>query len=302
VEKHGIVPKYAMPESFHSSNSRQMTFILDTFLRSAAKKLREMSEKKCEMASIRQEKEKALIQIYSLLCTFLGEPPKQIDFEYRDKADTFHREANLTPVEFYQKFSPVDLTDYISIIHAPTQDKPFEKTYTVKYLGNVMGPRQIHYLNLPISTLKELSMKQLDDGEPVWFGCDVGKFMNRELGIMDNQLYDYEKLLNIDFELTKADRLNYRGSVLTHAMVFTGVHIVDGKPKKWKVQNSWGEEPGKKGFFIMSDGWFDEYNYEVAIHKKYISDALLKMYRQPPVVLDPWDPMGSLALSRGSSI
>ena len=161
-----------------------------------------------------------------------------------------------------------------------------------------MGPKQIHYLNLPITELKKLSIEQLNQGEPVWFGCDVGKYMNRELGIMDSKLYDYEKLLDIKFELTKADRLDYRGSVLTHAMVFTGVHVIDGKPHKWKVQNSWGEEPGKKGFFIMSDSWFDEFNYEVAIHKKYLNDKLLKMYEQSPIILDPWDPMGSLATSK----
>jgi len=298
VEKYGIVPKYAMPESFHSSNSRQMNFIIDFFLRNAAKKLRDLVQKKSDLKSIRQEKETILTQIYSLLCTFLGEPPNQFDFEYRDTNDVFHREKNLSPIEFYNQFSPVDLKDYISIIHAPTKDKPFEKTYSVKYLGNVMGPRQIRYLNLPISELKKLSVEQLTQGEPVWFGCDVGKYMNRELGIMDNQLYDYEKLLNIRFDMTKADRLDYRGSVLTHAMVFTGVHIVDGKPQKWKVQNSWGEEPGNKGYFIMSDGWFDEYNYEVAIHKKYLNDNLLKMYEQSAIILDPWDPMGSLAFSR----
>ena len=298
VEKYGIVPKYAMPESFHSSNSRQMNFILDYFLRNSAKRLRDLAEKKSDLKTIRHEKENILTQIYSLLCTFLGEPPKQIDFDYRDKNDVFHRVEKLSPIDFYKKFSPVDLNDYISIIHAPTKDKPFEKTYTVKYLGNVMGSKQIHYLNLPITELKKLSIEQLNQGEPVWFGCDVGKYMNRELGIMDSKLYDYEKLLDIKFELTKADRLDYRGSVLTHAMVFTGVHVIDGKPHKWKVQNSWGEEPGKKGFFIMSDSWFDEFNYEVAIHKKYLNDKLLKMYEQSPIILDPWDPMGSLATSK----
>ena len=298
VEKYGMVPKYAMPESFHSSNSRQMNFIIDFYLRNAAKKLRNSHEKKQDLKAIRHEKERLMKQFFSLLCNFLGEPPQKIDFEYRDKNNAFHQVKYLSPVEFYQKFSPINLIDYVSVIHAPTKDKPFEKTYTVKYLGNVMGPRQIHYLNLPISQLKELTIQQLKEGEPVWFGCDVGKFMNRDLGIMDNQLYDYEKLLNIEFDMNKADRLDYRGSVLTHAMVFTGVHIVDGKPQKWKVQNSWGEEPGNKGFFIMSDGWFDEYNYEIAINKKYLSKEQLKLYEQSPIVLDPWDPMGSLARTR----
>jgi len=298
VEKYGVVPKYAMPETFHSSNSREMNFILDFFLRSAAKKLRNLFQEKNTLDLIRQKKEEMLISFYSILCYFLSEPPKRVDFEYRDEKNQFQRIGNLSPVEFYQQISPINLADYISIINAPTSDKPFEKTYTVKYLGNVMGKRQILYLNLPIWELKALSISQLQSGDPVWFGCDVGKYINRDLGLLDNQLYEYEKLLNVSFDMTKADRLDYRGSVLTHAMVFTGVHLIDNKPRKWKVQNSWGEKVGKEGFFVMSDGWFEEYNYEVAINKKYLSPEQLNMYDQEPIVLDPWDPMGSLALLR----
>ena len=295
VEKYGIVPKYAMPESFHSSNSRQMNYIINYFSRDAAKILRDMHKNHSTIEQIREKKEELLVSFYAILCHFLGEPPKKMDFEYRDEDGAFHREKDLTPLEFYKRFSPIKLTEYVSIINAPTEDKPYGKTYSVKYLGSVMGPRQIHYLNLPSSVLKELAVKQLKDKEPVWFGCDVGKFLDRDLGIMDTQLYDYEGLLSYYFNLTKADRLNYRGSCLTHAMVFTGVNIKDDQPRKWKVQNSWGEEPGKKGYFIMSDEWFDEYNYEIAVHKKYLSKEQLEMYDQPPIVLEPWDPMGSLA-------
>src|SRR6056297_290138 len=131
VEKYGIVPKYAMPESFHSSNSKQMNFILDFFLRNAAKKIRELHGQKTEVATIRKKKEELMIRFYALLCYFLGEPPNKLDFEYRDDKNEFHRQKNLTPVEFYRQFSPVVLTDYVSIINAPTDDKPFEKTYTV---------------------------------------------------------------------------------------------------------------------------------------------------------------------------
>ncbi|HOO32093.1 MAG TPA: C1 family peptidase [Thermotogota bacterium] len=298
VEKHGLVPKYAMPETYHSSNSRYMNFIISTFLRDAAKILRDMNASSKTVDEIRAKKEDLLVNFYRVLCHFLGEPPKTFDFEYRTKDEFYTQEKDLSPIEFYQRYSPLRLSDYVSLINAPTADKPYNKTYTVKYLGSVAGVTNIHYLNLEIEELKELSIKQLQDGEPVWFGCDVGKFSDRDLGIMDDKLFEYDSILGTDIQLNKGDRLNYRGSVLTHAMTFTGVNLRDGSPTKWKVQNSWGEEPGNKGFFIMSDSWFDEYNYEVAIHKKYLSEELLKLYEQEPIVLNPWDPMGSLANCR----
>ena len=296
VDKYGIIPKYAMPETYHSSNSRYMNFIISTILRDNAKILRDMHSDSKTLKEIREKKEDLLVNFYKVLCHFLGEPPKTFDFEYRTTDDKYRQEKNLSPVEFYQKYSTIKLSDYVSIINAPTADKPYNKTYTVKYLGSVAGVTNIHYLNLDMKQMKELTLKQLQDGEPVWFGCDVGKYSDRDLGIMDDKLFEYESILGADINLDKADRLNYRGSVLTHAMVFTGVNLREGNPTKWKVQNSWGEEPGNKGFFIMSDSWFDEYNYEVAIHKKYLSEELLALYKQEPIELNPWDPMGSLAM------
>ncbi len=295
VEKYGVVPKYVMPETFHSSNSNMMSNMLNLRLRNDAKILREMNNKGIDLDGLRAKKEEMMDEVYTILCYCLGEPPKNFDFEYRDEDKEFHRDSNLTPLEFYKKYSGVKMNDYVSIINAPTKDKPFNKTYTVRFLGNVKDGKQIHYLNLDIEKLKELSVAQIKDGEPVWFGCDVGKFLESDLGIMDTELYNYEELLNTEFSLSKGDQLEYGESVLTHAMAFTGVNLVDGKPNRWKVQNSWGEKPGLKGFFIMSDEWFEEFNYEVVINKKYLSKELLKAYEQEPVELKPWDPMGSLA-------
>ena len=297
VEKYGIVPKYVMPETYHSSNSAVMNRLLNLKLRKDAKILRDLSKNGSSLEKLRAKKAEMLNDIYSILCYFLGEPPKTFVFEYRDKNNNFHREIELTPVEFYHRYSGVKMNDYVSIINAPTKDKPFNRTYTVKFLGSAKDGKAIHYLNLEIDKLRELAIAQLESGEPVWFGCDVGKMSNRDLGIMDTDLFNYEEVLDTDLQMSKGDRLIYGESVLTHAMVFTGVNLVDGKPNRWKVQNSWGEEPGQKGFFIMSDKWFGEFNYEVVINKKYLSDELLKAYEQKPIVLNPWDPMGSLANS-----
>ncbi len=296
IEKYGIVPKYVMPESYHSSNSRYMNKILSLKLRDLAKSLRKDFKLGADKESLREEKEAMLAEIYSILAYFLGEPPQEFDFEYKDKDGKFYRDSGLNPKEFYNKYSKVKMTDYVSIINAPTDDKPFDQTYTVEFLGNVKEGQQIHYLNLPIEKLIDYSSAQLKDGEPVWFGCDVGQWSDRDLGIMDTELFNYEELLDTKFSLNKGQRLQYGESILTHAMVFTGVNINDqDQVERWKVQNSWGEKVGEDGFFIMSNDWFKEFNYEVVINKKYLSEADLKSYQKDPVVLKPWDPMGSLA-------
>src|SRR6056297_756259 len=295
IEKYGIVPKYSMPESYHSSNSRYLNKILSLKLRDLAKKLRQDFKSGLDKESLREKKKTMLAEIYSILCYFLGEPPKKFDFEYKDKDGHFYRDSELSPNEFYNKYSKLKMTDYVSIINAPTEDKPFDQTYTVEFLGNVKEGQQIHYLNLPIKKLIDYSKTQLKDNEPVWFGCDVAQWSDRELGIMDTTLFNYEDLLDTKFTLDKGQRLQYGESILTHAMVFTGVNIKDEQPLSWKVQNSWGKKVGEDGFFIMSNDWFKEFNYEVVINKKYLSESDLKSYQKDPVVLKPWDPMGSLA-------
>ncbi|TCP23414.1 aminopeptidase C [Scopulibacillus darangshiensis] len=292
VEKYGVVPKHVMPETFHSSSSRIMNKLLTAKLREGAAKLR---AQKASTDKLRLEKEAILGDIYRMLCQFLGEPPAHFDFEYRDKDETYHRDSNLTPKTFFQKYIDINLNDYVSIINAPTDDKPFGRTYTVKYLGNVKGGKDILYLNIEIDELKKLALKQLEDNEPVWFGCDVGQMSDRDTGVMDTALYNYESALDIPLQLTKAERLDYGDSLMTHAMVLTGVNVVDGRPNRWKVENSWGKDPGKDGFFVMSDQWFDEFMYQIVVNKKHLSKELQMSLGQKPIELEPWDPMGSLA-------
>lgn len=294
VEKYGIIPKYIMPESYHSSDSSLMNQILNLKLKEYAKVLREDFKESGER-ELKIKKEGMMKEFYALLCHFFGEPPKVFDFEYRDKENNFHRDRNLTPLEFYEKHSSVKVSDYISIINSPTKDKPFGKTYTIKYLGNVKEGRKVLYLNLKIEELKKVAMSQLKDGETVWFGCDVGQMLDRKSGILDSNLYHYEEALDTSFNLSKADRLNYGDSCLTHAMVFTGVNIVEDSPNRWKVENSWGKENGKDGFFVMSDKWFDQFMYQIVVNKKYLSEEFLAALEKTPIELEPWDPMGSLA-------
>jgi len=295
VEKYGVVPKAVMPESFASSNSARMNQILTLKLRGYASKLRQDHQNGKTLEELKSEKKKMTFEFYRLLTMFLGIPPKKFTFEYTDKDKKFHRDLDITPIDFYTKYVTVDLKDYISIINAPTQDKPFNKTFTVQYLGNVEGGNKVKYLNVDMKTFKELALAQLKDGIPVWFGSDVGQKMKRENGILDENIYAYEEVLQSEFELDKAGRLDYGESLMTHAMVFTGVNLMDDVPNRWKVENSWGEKIGEKGYFVMSDKWFEEYNYQIVINKKYLSEELKEIWKFEPIILKPWDPMGSLA-------
>ena len=297
ISKYGVMPKAAMPESFNSSNSRGIDEVLNNKLRHDAVILRKMiNEDHANEEAIDETRRKMLNENYRMLAYTFGEPVSHFDFEYRTKKDNeFHRDTNLTPQEFFKKYVGWNLDDYISIIQAPTADKKYHQTYTIDMLGNVVGGREIKHLNLPMDEFKQLAIEQLKNGESVWFGSDVIKYSETKLGIMALNTYDYDKLFDVDLEMTKAEALDYGESMMDHAMVITGVDLVDGKPTKWKVENSWGNKVGHKGYFVMSDDWMDKYCYQVVINKKYLSEDLKRDYAKSPVVLKPWDPMGTLA-------
>jgi len=296
VNKYGAIPKSVMPETFHSSNSALMNQLLTSQLRQWAAELRKMHVSGSKIDELRKYKRSYLQEFYRILTYFLGDPPVEFDYEHRDKEGAYRTIRQITPLQFYREYVGVDLNEFVSLIHAPTPDKPFEKTYTIDYLGNVIEGKKILYLNTPIDKFKECTINQLKHEEPVWFGCDIRWQTERKKGLMDAHVFLFDHSLGTKSKLDKAGRLLYGESLLTHAMVFTGVNLSNEKPIRWKVENSWGEERGEKGFFIMSDDWFNEYNYQVVINKKYLSSGMLEQLKQTPIVLPPWDPMGSLAI------
>lgn len=296
VQKYGVVPKDVMPETFSSSNSREMVGYLTEKLREFACILRTAHANGATMEELRAKKDGMVQTIFNMLCVCLGQPPKTFTFEVRTEDEKFIRDESITPQDFFKKYVKMDLNEYISLINAPTADKPYGKTYTVAYLGNVHEGNPVKYLNLPIDALKKAAIAQMQDGEPVWFGCDVGKHSSRDGGVMDTKVYDLEALFNTEFTMNKAQRLDYGQSLMTHAMVFQGVNLgEDGKPNRWRVENSWGKDAGVNGYYIMSDAWFDEYMYQIVVNKKYLTEEQRAAFAQQPITLEPWDPMGSLA-------
>ena len=237
-EKYGVVPKSVYPESISSSNSRELNQILNKLLRQDAQILRELREKGAESSELQAKKEELLQEVFNFLAMNLGLPPRQFDFSYRDKDNHFHSESGLTPLTFYQKYVDLKLADYVSIINAPTADKPYGRSYTVEMLGNVVGSKPVRYLNVEMNRLKELAIAQMQAGETVWFGSDVGQSSNRKAGVMAEGMHDFTASMDIQITQDKAGRLDYSESLMTHAMVLTGVDLDEnGKAKKWKVEN-----------------------------------------------------------------
>ena len=292
--KYGAVPKSVMPETESSSNTGRMNAVLRSLLRRGAQELRGLRN---DGDSAGQERAKARIisEVHRILTLHLGTPPSTFSWEYTDDAQSFHREGTLTPQQFLAKYTTINLDDYVCLVDDPRTEHVKGTTLTVEHLGNVVDADPVLYLNVEISLAKQLARDAIVDGEPVWFGCDVGPQMVRKDGIWDAGLYDYAGLYGAELAMGKESRVRFGESAMTHAMLLTGVDLLDGETRRWRVENSWGEEPGDQGFFTMADNWFDEYVFEVVVNKSRLSPELRRALDTEPVVLPAWDPMGALA-------
>ncbi|MCB9177487.1 MAG: C1 family peptidase [Caldilineae bacterium] len=295
VRKHGLVPQAAMPETESSSNTGRMNDLLCHTLRDGARELRTLQAQGASPVELRAAKDARVERVYRMLSIHLGTPPERFDWQWNDKDGAFHRDGSLTPQAFAERYVTLPIEDYVCLVHDPRPESPMGRTFTVEYLGNVAGGEPVVYLNGEIALMKSLASEVIQSGEPVWFGCDVGKMLRRDLGLWDARLFDYEAVYGFDFELDKADRLRYGHAMMTHAMLFTGVDLVEGRPRRWRVENSWGEDGGRKGFYAMNDSWFDEHMLEIAVHRDRLPDALRAALDAEPIRLPAWDPMGSLA-------
>ena len=297
INKYGVLPQSEMSESFSTSQSSQMNKMISNKLREYASELRKSFKNGESLDKIREMKNIMIDEVFKMLSMHIGTPPQKFDWQVRNKDKKFLRFKNLTPQSFFNEHVGLKLDDYVCLINCPMDDKEYNKVYTVEHLGNVVEGRKIRYLNVTSKEMKDASIKSIKEDNPVWFGCDVGKYFHRNLGVMDTNLFDYNSFYGSEFKMDKSQRLEYGQSMMTHAMLFTGVDLDEnGHPLKWRVENSWGKKGGNKGYHIMTDDWFDEYNYEVVVHKDFISKELNEIFdNQEAIPLKPWDPMGALA-------
>ncbi|XP_045103001.1 bleomycin hydrolase-like [Portunus trituberculatus] len=300
ITRYGVMPKKYFPESYSAENSMRMNRILQSKLREYTRELRAVVSKDGDESTVVSTLTRQMKEIYRIVSICLGIPPETFTWEYYDKSKTYHKIGPITPLEFYNEYvKPVyNVEDKVCLVTDPRPNNAYGHAYTVDCLGNMVGGRSTIYNNQPVEMLMNLTSESIKNGEAVWFGCEVAKRFAGKLGIQDLEVHNYKSVFGVEVNLglSKADRLLYGESLMTHAMVFTATTLNEsGSPEKWRVENSWGEDRGEKGYLLMTSEWFREFVFETVVDKKYVPEEVLAVFNQEPIVLPAWDPMGALA-------
>lgn len=292
TEKYGLVPTEVQPETYSAESTSRMSRIISSKLREQGLELRKMVNEGKKAKDIQQRKTEMLSEIYHMLVITLGEPVKEFTYAFRDKnGKALTPVKTYTPQSFYQEVVGEKLNGtFIMVMNDPRRE--YYKTYEVEYDRHTYDGHNWKYLNLPMEDIEQLAIASLKDGRKLYSSYDVGKQLDRKRGFADTENYDYESLFGTTFGMNKAERISTFDSGSTHAMTLTAVDLdADGKPLKWKVENSWGSDSGHQGCIIMTARWFREYMFRLVVDKKYVSEKLLKDYDQKPIMVMPEDPL-----------
>uniref|UniRef100_T1J2L0 Bleomycin hydrolase n=1 Tax=Strigamia maritima TaxID=126957 RepID=T1J2L0_STRMM len=300
INKHGLMPKSYFPDAYSDEHTPRMNSVLRSKVREYTKTLWDCVESGMGELSLQEKIEEMMGEIYRIVGICLGIPAKSFTWEYYDKNKQYHSVGPVNAVEFYEKcVKPIfNVDDKICLVTDPRPSNGYGKLYTVDCLGNMMDGRQTLYNNQPVELLIKVAVESIKNNEAVWFGCDVAKYFYGSKGYLSLDCLDYKLVFGTDvcLNLDKANRLIYGESKMTHAMVFTAVSVDEnGEVVKWRVENSWGDDRGDKGYIVMLKSWFHEFVYEIVVDKKYVPPEVLSVLTQDPIVLPAWDPMGALA-------
>lgn len=290
IMKYGVVPAEVMKETFSSNNTSKMSRLISLKLREDGLELRKMHAAGAKPAKMEKRKEEMLAEVYRMLALTLGVPPSEFTWTRKDTKGNIINTRTYTPLEFYREFAGNDLkNDYVMLMNDPTRE--YYRLYEIDFDRHAYDGRNWTYINLPTDKIKEMAIQSIKDSAMMYFSCDVGKFLDRERGVLDTGNFDYESLMGVSFGMDKADRIRTHASASSHAMTLVAVDLdADGKPRKWMVENSWGDGPNG-GHLILTDKWFDEYMFRLVVNRKYIPADILAVLNQKPVLLPAWDPM-----------
>ncbi|MDE5961718.1 MAG: C1 family peptidase [Duncaniella sp.] len=288
--KYGVVPIEVMGESNSSKSTATMRRLLGLRLREDGLELRKLAASGQNTSALVARKKEMLKEIYRMLALNLGEPPTEFTWSRRDKDGNVVSTETYTPQSFYKTFAGNDLkNDYVMLMNDPTRE--YYKLYEIEFDRHGYDGYNWTYVNLPIEDIKKMAIASIKDENAMYFSCDVGKFIDRERGVLDIDNFDYDSLFGTKFGMDKADRIRTHSSASSHAMTLVAVDLdANDTPKKWMVENSWGKG-ANDGHLIMTDKWFDEYMFRLVVNKKYITPKVKEVLKQNPTLLPPWDPM-----------
>lgn len=296
IEKYGLVPSDVMPETYNTNNTSEISKLIGLKLREFGLELRGMEEPKGKNGKtlldqkLQARKTEMLSTIYRMLVLSFGEPPQQFTWNQKNAKGEIVATETYTPKSFYEKFAKTDFSKFYMIMNDPTRE--YHKVYEIQYDRHVYDGQNWKYLNLPMEEIAPLCIASIKDSTMMYFSCDVAKFLNRDKGFMDEKNYDYGSLMGTTFGMNKEQRVKTFASGSSHAMTLCAVDLdKDGKPLKWMVENSWGNNYGYQGCLIMTNDWFNEYMFRVVIEEKYMPATLLQELNQKPILLPAWDPM-----------
>ena len=306
VSKYGVVPSPVMPETHSSENTRTMNLVLDRLLRAKANGILAAAKKGASVEDLRKLKEKGLADVYRFLVINLGEPPKEFEWRYKVKAEKNEKESGeqegafppvaeeftewktFTPQSFYREFVGLDLNDFVCLYNDPSQE--IGAHFRFDRARNMAGAKDMNFANIGIEEMKSTAIKSVLANEPMWFAVNMGFDQSTEHGVMEVDLFDYETLFDLELDLTKAERSRFGAGASNHAMVLMGVDLKEGKSRKWLVENSWGDDKGRKGKWTLYDGWFTEHVYTIIVNKKHVSPETLAIFDKEAGVLPAWYP------------
>jgi len=305
VEKYGVVPQSVMPETHSSSNTAVLNTILGRLVRARAVRMLDQHRDGATMAELRVLKNQALEEVYRFLVINLGEPPTEFEWRYRQtkkseeqnpdsemqkvESEDLSPLARYTPQSFYKKYVGAPPSDFVCLYNDPKN--PFDRHYSFNRARNIVGNPCMHFVNVGMAPLKEIAVASILDNEPLWFAVNMDIDESRGLGLMEHRLFDYETLFGVDLTVNKADRARFHADVSGHAMTLMGVDLTsEGEPRKWLVENSWGDEKGAKGRWTLYDQWFDEHVYTIIVHKRHVPAEIMKHFEEKPTELPSWYP------------
>lgn len=304
VEKYGVMPREAMPETKSSSDTKTLNKVLRRLVQSRAARMLERHAGGAPLDQLREMKQEALAEVYRVLVICFGEPPEEFAWRFKRKNKSTEESADgmrqvedpdlsaaevFTPTAFYQRFVGRPLSEFVCLYHDPKNE--LHRHYVFARARNMVGTGSMGFINVGPDILKQTAIRSILANEPLWFAVNMDIDQSNKHGVMQHRLFDYEALFGVDLSLDKAARARFHAGVSNHAMALIGVDLdQDGTPRKWLVENSWGDDKGDDGRWILHDPWFDEHVYTLIVHRRHVAAEILARFEDDPVTLPAWYP------------